>query len=189
MPQHSGKSSEKNGFRQTNTHTHTLSGHQWLCSKFPFKGSPQDRLCTNIIQGPFEVHTWNVFWLGCCEWHLSPLGYWRGEALLGRLEVERKHLVVPAASLHHISHILKYTGSSSPHRLTTAAKRYKRCSRFLPDKAWVHFGVDFNKSSVALSHSGVSLVHTFLCRRSCSEGRSGPHFIGGVKPRWVESEI
>lgn len=23
------------------------------------------------------------FWLGCCEWHLSPLGYWRGEALLG----------------------------------------------------------------------------------------------------------
>lgn len=99
------QNSEKTGFRQTSEHTQFVSCHQWLCSKFPFKGSPQDRLCVNIIQGPFEVCTWNVFWLGCGEWRFSPLGYWRGEALLGRLEEERQHLVVPSASPRHISHI------------------------------------------------------------------------------------
>lgn len=39
--------------KQTNTYTHT-SGHQWLRTKFPFKGSPSGQTA-DIIQGLFEV--------------------------------------------------------------------------------------------------------------------------------------
>lgn len=115
----------------------------------------------------------------------QPFGLLEREALLGRLEVERQHLVVPAClSSPHFTH-LKYTGCSSPSAASPPQPRgINGAPVFLPDKARVHFGVDFNKSSVALSHSGVSHLYThFLCGRSCSEGSGRPNLTGGVKPQ------
>lgn len=47
-PQHhgtvAGAVSEMGLDKQTNTRAHCVSGHQWLRSKFPFKGSPPDTL-------------------------------------------------------------------------------------------------------------------------------------------------
>lgn len=67
----------------------------------------------------------------------QPFGLLEREALLGRLEVERQHLVVPRPppllflATFHTFKVHWVLVSSGP---AAAAKRYERCSGFLPDK-------------------------------------------------------
>lgn len=120
------------------TNTHSASGHQWLCTKFPFKGSPSGQTARRHNPRPLWSAHSKCLLARLLRVASQPFGLLeRRSAPLPRPEVERQHLVVLAAF----------------HKAAAALA-------FLPDGA--RFRAGFSKSSVALSRSGVSLVRADL---------------------------